>query len=100
MHIIKRQTLQEFWKRYPDSKNPLLTWYKIAEKGQWKSVNEVKQTYPYASVLSNNRMVFNIKGNDYRLIVAFRFEANLCYICFLDTHDEYDKINANIIWLY
>lgn len=100
MHIIKPQTLKECWERHPDSKIPLQAWLKVAESSKWKNVNEIKQTFPNVSVLSNNRVVFNIKGNDYRLIVAFRFEANLGYICFVGTHDEYSKIDANTIWLY
>ncbi len=100
MHIIAKQALKEFWVRHPDCMRPLQTWFKVVEKCNWKNVNEVKQVFPGVSVLQDNRVVFNIKGNDYRLIVAIRFEANIVYICFVGTHDEYSKIDANTIWLY
>lgn len=100
MHIIAYKNLQNCWHRHPDSKGPLSNWYKIAKTANWKNTSEIQKTFPYVSVLSNNRVVFNIKGNDYRLVVAFQFQHGIGYICFVGTHDEYNKINANEIWDY
>ena len=66
-------------------------------KIDWKKINELKREYPSASILKDNRIVFNIKGNDYRLIVKFNFDYQICWIRFIGTHAEYDKINANEI---
>ncbi len=72
-------------------------WYKDTEKSRWSSINELKKEYFSASILKNNRIVFDIKGNDYRLIVKFNFEYQLAWIRFIGTHAAYDKINANEI---
>lgn len=100
MRIIAQETLAKFWRKHPDSAVPLGSWLKLAKESKWKNSNDVKENYPYVSVLSNNRVVFNIKGNDYRLVVAFAFNAGIGYICFVGTHQEYDKIDANTIWDY
>ena len=100
MHIISKKALVECWNRHPDSKKPLSTWYEIASKAKWKNANEIKESLPNVSVLLNNRVVFNIKGNDYRLIVAFQFNQELGYICFVGTHAEYDEIDANKVWMF
>jgi len=75
----------------------LTAWYRETEKSEFKSLNELKKEYPSASILRDNRIVFNIKGNKYRLIVKFNFEYKICWIRFVGTHAEYDKINANEI---
>jgi mRNA interferase HigB len=98
MRIISKKKLVEFWNRHPNSEKPLSSWYNIARRAQWKNVNQVNDTLPYVSVLSNSRIVFNIKGNNYRLIVEARFRMGLLYICWVGTHDEYDKIDANKVW--
>lgn len=100
MRIISKQTLVKYYERYPDSKIPLMAWYNVAKKSTFSNVNEVKITFNKVSVLSNNRVVFNIKGNDYRLIVAAQFEIGIFYICWVGTHSEYDKIDANTIWVH
>lgn len=100
MRIISQTALKQFWEKHADSKSALSAWLTIASKAKWKSANEVKQAFPFVSILSNNRVVFNIKGNDYRLIVAFQFVAEIGYICFVGTHDEYNKVDANEIWMF
>lgn len=100
MRIIAKQTLVKFYKHYPDSETPLMAWYNLARKSTFSNVNEVKQIFNKVSILENNRLVFNIKGNDYRLVVAARFENGIFYICWVGTHAEYDKIEANSIWIY
>lgn len=97
LKIFSRGTLRDFWGKHGDCELQLKTWYRESEKSNWKTINELKSEYPNASILKDNRIVFNIKGNDYRLIVKFNFEYQLAWIRFIGTHAEYDKINANEI---
>ncbi len=95
--IIAKKTLREFWEMQADSEQYLKTWYETAKSSNWTSPSEVKQTYINASILKNSRVVFNIKGNSYRLIVKFNYERQWAFIRFVGTHAEYDKIDANTI---
>ncbi|MBL4586973.1 MAG: type II toxin-antitoxin system HigB family toxin [Flavobacteriales bacterium] len=95
--IIAKRTLREFWEKHADSEQYLKTWFKIARNANWTSPNAVKLSYGCASILSNNRVVFNIKGNTYRLIVKFDYERQWCWIRFIGTHAEYDEVNAETI---
>ncbi|MGA9327223.1 MAG: type II toxin-antitoxin system HigB family toxin [Salegentibacter sp.] len=97
MRIIAKRTLRNFWVKHADSEQQLKSWFREIEKTQWTSINELRKDYPSASILQENRIVFNIKGNSYRLIVKFNFEYQICYVRFIGTHAEYDKINANNI---
>lgn len=95
--IFAKRTLREFWEKHPDSEQYLKTWYDTAINAQWKSPNDIKNTYANASILKDNRMVFNIKGNSYRLIAKFNYEKQWIFIKFIGTHKEYDRIDANTI---
>ncbi len=95
--IIAKRTLREFWEKYPDSEQYLKTWYQTARTEKWLSPNDVKQSYANASILKNSRVVFNIKGNSYRLIVKFNYERQWAFIRFIGTHSQYDLIDANNI---
>jgi len=95
--IIAKSTLREYWEKHADSEQYLKTWYDTAKNAQWLSPSDIKQTYISASVLKNGRVVFNIKGNSYRLIVKFNYERQWAFIRFIGTHAEYDKINADTI---
>jgi mRNA interferase HigB len=95
--IFSKGTLREYWEKHPETEQYLKTWYDTAMNAEWKSPNEVKNTYANASILKNQRVVFNIKGNSYRLIVKFNFKKQWCFIRFIGTHSEYDKINAETI---
>lgn len=95
--IIAKRTLREFWETHADSEQYLKTWYDTAKNANWMSPNDIKETFINASVLKDGRVVFNIKGNSYRLIVKFNYERQWAFIRFVGTHAEYDKINANII---
>ncbi|MDT0651878.1 type II toxin-antitoxin system HigB family toxin [Autumnicola edwardsiae] len=97
MKIFSRGTIRDFWEKHGDCELQLKTWYRETEKSNWSSINEIKNEYPSASILKDNRIVFNIKGNNYRLIVKFNFEYQLAWIRFIGTHAEYDKINTNEI---
>ncbi len=95
--IFAKSTLRDYWKKHPDSEQYLKTWYDTAMSTEWKTPNDVKQTYVNASILRNSRIVFNIKGNLYRLVAKFNFEKQWIFIRFIGTHTEYDKIDANTI---
>ncbi len=97
MRIIARSTLRDFWQKYPDAEQPLKSWYSEASRAVWQSPTDVKNLYRNASIVANNRVVFNIKGNDYRLIVHVRYDINIIFIRFIGTHKEYDKIDATTI---
>jgi len=95
--ILAKSTLREYWETHPDTEQYLKTWYDTAINADWKSPADVKQTYANASVLKNSRIVFNIKGNSYRLVTKFNFEKQWIFIRFVGTHSEYDKIDADTI---
>ncbi|MEZ4773083.1 MAG: type II toxin-antitoxin system HigB family toxin [Bacteroidia bacterium] len=97
LRIIAKRTLREYWEIHPYSEQHLKTWYETAKKSNWNNFNEIKKTYRSASIVSNDRVVFNIKGNNYRLIVKFNFERNWAFIRFIGTHKEYDKIDGSLI---
>ena len=95
--IFAKSTLREFWEVYPDSEQYLKTWYNTAINSNWLTPNDIKKSYANASVLKENRVVFNIKGNSYRLVVKINFEKQWLFIRFIGTHTQYDKINAETI---
>jgi len=95
--IIAKRTLREFWDKHSDSEQYLKTWYETAKSSNWKSPNDIKETYINASILKDSRVVFNIKGNSYRLIVKFNYERQWAFIRFVGTHADYDKVNADTI---
>lgn len=97
MRVIARATLSLFWKSHASSEQPLKSWFKEAEKAQWKSPNDIKKDYPSASILRDNRVVFNIKGNTYRLVVRINYDYGMIHIRFIGTHAQYDKIDAETI---
>ena len=97
MRIIARKTLREFWQRHSNAQKPLQAWFADAKQAHWKNPNDIKKIYRNASVINNNRVVFNIKGNDYRLVVAINYDFGIIYIRFIGTHKEYDRIDATTI---
>jgi mRNA interferase HigB len=96
MRIISRSTLRQFWQqaRYADSEQPLRAWFRETTRANWKSPAQVKAAYRSASILEDSRVVFNIAGNKYRLIVKINYPYGVVYIRFVGTHAEYDKIDA------
>ena len=97
MRIFSRSTLRDFWLIHASCEQALKSWYQEAEQADWKSPNEIKSEYPSASILPGNRIVFNIKGNTYRLIVKINYDFGTIWIRFVGTHAEYDKIDATKI---
>ena len=97
MRIIAKSTIRNFWLIQPKAEFPLLDWYNITKQAVSKSPNDVKKTYGNASIVANNRVVFNIKGNDFRLVTEIDYEFELIFIIWIGTHKEYDKIDVTTI---
>jgi|TARA_B100000035_G_C20906026_1_gene511681 mRNA interferase HigB len=97
MRVVSKKILREFWKKHNDSREPLKTWYKEANKAKWTSPADIKSEYVKASILKKGRVVFNICGNKYRLVTAINYKRHWVFIRFIGTHNDYDKINAEEI---
>ncbi len=95
--IIAKRTVREFWKKHKDSKDYLETWYQTVKAAQWNKPSDIIEFYATVSILKNSRVVFNIKGNAYRLVAKINYERQWLFIRFIGTHSEYDRINANTI---
>jgi len=96
MRIFNKSTLRNFWNKSErkDSEQSLLFWYNIAKKAEWKTSADVKAMFSHASIISSDRIVFNIAGNKYRLVVKINYDAQMIFIRFIGTHSEYDKIDV------
>lgn len=97
MRIIALKTLREFWEIHSDARQSLQAWYDDVRHAAWNSPADIKSVYRNASFVGNNRVVFNIKGNDYRLIVAVNYRFGIVYIRFVGSHASYDKVDAATI---
>lgn len=97
MRVIARKILREFWEKHRDSEQQLKTWYNESLKANWSNPSDIKSEYSKASILKSGRVVFNICGNKYRLIVDINYERQWVFIRFIGTHSDYDKIDANKI---
>jgi len=97
MRVISRRPLCEFWAKHPDARVALQAWYAETKNAIWKTPQDIKNRYGSASFPGNDRVVFNICGNKYRLIVLIRYAFEVVYIRFIGTHTEYDKIDAKEI---
>lgn len=95
--IVAKRTIREFNLKHKDSKEYLETWYQTAKAAQWLKPSDIQQFYATVSILKNSRVVFNIKGNDYRLVAKINYKKQWLFIRFIGTHSEYDKIDANTI---
>lgn len=97
MRIISTKTLSDYWKARPDTEQSLKAWCAEVKHALWKTSNDVITHYPMSDPIGNNRVVFNIKGNKYRLVVKIHYNTGIVYIRFIGTHAEYDLINAEKI---
>jgi len=94
MKIVAIGTLRRFWSIHPDAEAALKAWHDEAKGAKWKSPADIKADYRSASFLANNRVVFNIRGNRYRLVVSVAYRVGVVFIKFVGTHAEYDRIDA------
>lgn len=99
MRVLSRGTLRYFWEKpnREDSEQPLKAWYDEAKAATWETPQAIKAAYGTASIVANNRVVFNIAGNKYRLVAAIDYPRQWCLIRFIGTHSEYDKIDVTKI---
>jgi mRNA interferase HigB len=97
MRLIAIKTLKSFWKIHSDAEMPLRAWVAEVKKAKWENPNDIKKKYRAVSFIANNRVIFNISGNKYRLVLAIKYDFQLMYVRFIGTHSQYDKINAKEI---
>ena len=97
MRVVTPMRLVEYSNAHAQARIPLLNWYAIARKAEWGNLSDIKKDFNAVDYVGNNRYVFNIKGNDFRMIVLIIFKSKKVYIRFIGTHDEYNKIDATII---
>lgn len=97
MKILVKKTILYYIKKYPLAETQLLIWYTEFSKQKFNNFNELKKVYGNASIVNNNRVIFNIKGNEFRLIVSTNFIQDACYVIWFGTQKEYDKINVETI---
>lgn len=93
MRIISKSTLVDYYTKVPQSKTALQEWYEKTKRAEWNCFADIKNTFNSVDAVGNQRYVFNIKGNDFRLVVLIQFTPHSVYIRFIGTHSEYDKIN-------
>jgi len=97
MCVVTPSRLKEFSLLHPKAKIPLLHWYEIVKKAKWKNLSDIKEDFRTVDYVGNNRYVFDIKGNDYRIVVIIIFQSQKVYIRFIGTHDQYDRISVKNI---
>ena len=97
MKILVKKTILYYVRKYPMAETQLLVWFNEFSKLKFSNFNDLKKIYGNASIVNNNRVVFNIKGNDFRLVVAINFIQAACYVIWFGTHKEYDKINVETV---
>jgi mRNA interferase HigB len=96
VRVFSRHTLVEFWRKHPDAEHPLRLWFSMVERAAWAGPADVRAMFRSADFLANNRVVFDIKGNSYRLIAQIKYgPLFLVFIRFVGTHAEYDRVDAN-----
>lgn len=97
MRIIAKRTLREFWRRHPDDEGPLKAWYAEVKEADWSRPQDAKDRFARASIVRGDRVVFDIGGNKYRLVVQINYPYRVVYIRFVGTHAEYDRIDVEHI---
>lgn len=97
MRVFSRATLQAFWNAHRDAEGPLRAWFDEVEKASWTGPQDIRARYRSADFVANDRVIFNIRGNNYRLIVHVSYRFHAVYIRFIGTHVEYDKVDAATI---
>lgn len=97
MVVISYGTLKIFYEKHPDAEEALNNWYRLALSGDWNQLADIKQVFNSVDYVGNDRFVFNIRGNKYRLVVMIFFNVRTIFIRFVRTHSEYDKIDSSVI---
>jgi mRNA interferase HigB len=97
MRVISRKKLRQFWENHPEARQSLQAWYADIKHANWKKPSDIKSVYQTASFISNNRVVFNIKGNKYRIVVVIEYLFGIVFIRYIGTHQEYNHINVEAV---
>ena len=97
MRVIARKTLRDFYEKHATAKGPLEAWFHEAEAANWRGTQDIKKHYQSADILLGNRIVFDIKGNTFRLIVKIHYNKSIVFIRVVGTHAQYNKIDATTI---
>ena len=97
MRVVAKRTSRQFWEQYPDAQGPLEAWHAEADKACWENPQQIKEQFGSASILKGGRIVFNVGGNKYRLVLAMDYRRRACYVKFLGTHRQYDAIDAETV---
>ena len=97
MRVIAKSTLKKFWLENDDAQTPLQNWHQLVSEANWKNPSELKEDIKNAGLVGDNRVVFNIKGNDYRLVTYIDFKFRIVFILWIGTHKQYDKIDVKTI---
>ena len=95
MRVVSRKVLRDFWEEHPAAEQPLKAWFAEATKADWKGPADIKARYAHASIISSDRVVFNVGGNNYRVVVVVKYRFGMLYVRFVGTHAEYDRIDAS-----
>lgn len=94
MRVVSRKKLRLFWDDHPDAEPPVRAWFREASLAAWTGPADIKQSYASASFVAGDRVIFNVKGNSYRLIVAIKYRSGIVFIRFVGTHAEYHRVDA------
>lgn len=97
MRVLAKRILREFWEKHPDTEEQLKSWYQETINGNWPNPNFVKDEFPNSRLIPNNRVIFKIRGNHYRLVVRVNYKYQMVYVRFIGTHKEYDVIDPTKI---
>jgi mRNA interferase HigB len=97
VRVIARRSLREFWEKHSDAEQALRAWFHDARRADWRAPSDIKRVCANASIVGENRVVFNIRGNKYRLVVAINYAYRVCHIRFVGTHQAYDQIDAETV---
>ena len=97
MNVIALRTLRDFWTRHPQAKAPLMAWYSVARRAEWRGPDDIRAVFGSADFLADNRVIFDIGGNKYRLIVRVSYPYQRVLVKFVGTHAEYDRVDAKTI---
>ncbi len=94
MRVISARALREFWKKHPQAEQSLQAWHEHVRRANWRTSGDIKRDFASASFLTGNRVVFNIRGNQVRLVTVIAYRVGIVYVRFVGTHQEYDRIDA------
>ena len=94
MRVVAQSSLQSYWRGHPETETALRLWLAVARAAEWRSMADVQARWVKAKVLNSERVRFEIAGGDYRLICAMQFRAGICWVKFLGTHAQYDRVDV------